>query len=101
MKENQFLAALASLAACWAWSTNKFGYIVAKNRSCPGRTFDPVTAVCRNARRGTFDSTAAAADALNIDPKLRQNLVSAMYGDENRGYSQVLRGRIKSILGLK
>lgn len=105
MKENQFFAILASLTA-FVWSVDKqTGKIVGKNKHLRGVTFDPVTAVARNQRKGNFSSPHAAADVLGMPNKLKWNLADAISPnktyDTNRGYPQVLRGRIKTVLNLK
>ena len=103
MKENTFLAALAKLTKSYKW-TVKDGNIRATNKDGKFQrgicVFNPITAVCRASRRGNFSTlgTAFASERLGIARNLSDNIRDAAEAKENRGYVQVLRGKIRAIL---
>jgi len=105
MTETQFLVALSQTTDAYKWSvTNKKIVGVARNGKTRGKNFDPVTAVCRSTGKGTYTSTCSgkrqAATKLGLTSVLAENVSSATQAKSNRGNYQVLRGRMRQVLGV-
>ena len=105
MTEMQFLLTLQKTKKSYEWhlSGNKIRGKV-KNGKDRGELFDPLTAVSRYTGNGTYDVTKRsrqrAGRSLGISTTLTNTIVGAADAKSNRGSEQVLRGRIKQILGL-
>ena len=105
MTETQFLITLAQTRKAYNWSTEGKTIVgVAKNGKARGKKYAPITAVCRYAGKGTNPSTkrgtTKAGKQLGMTPTLTKNVSNATQAVSNRGNSQVLRGKIKQVLGL-
>ena len=105
MTETEFLIALSQTKNAYRWTTEGKSIVgVAKNGKTKGKKFDPLTAVCRYAGKGTNPSTkrgsTKAGKQLGITTTLACNLTSATKALSNRGNAQVLRGKLKQALGL-
>ena len=105
MTETQFLLALSDTTKAYNWSLDgKTIVAVAKNGKTRGQKFDPITAVCRSTGKGTYPSTArgkrTAAKKLGVNTTLTTSLTSATKACSNRGNGQVLRGRIRQVVGV-
>ena len=105
MTETQFLITLAQTRKAYNWSTEGKTIVgVAKNGKARGKKYAPITAVCRYAWNGTNPSnkrgTNKAVKQLGMTPTLTKNVSNATQATSNRGNSQVLRGKIKQVLGL-
>ena len=105
MTETQFLMALSETTKAYKWTIDgkSFGGF-AKNVKSRGEKFDPITAVCRSAGKGTYPSTArgkkTAAKKLGVDTTLTSSVSVATKATTNRGNGQVLRGKIRQVVGV-
>lgn len=105
MTETQFLLALQKTTKSYKWylSGNKIR-AKARNGKDRGEVFDPLTAVSRYTGKGTYSvnkrGRSRAGKSTGLSTTLTQNLICATDAGSNRGGSQVLRGRIRQILGL-
>ena len=106
MNEIQFLLNLQRTKKSYKWhiAGNKIR-AWAKNGRDRGEIFDPITAVSRYTRSGTYEVTKRsrqrAGRSLGISNTLTNTIIGATDAKNNRGSEQVLRGRIKEILELK
>ncbi len=99
MSETQFLLALNKTTKAYRWEFGPDGKtIIGTARSGKGK-FNPVTAVNRFFNRKT-STTNAAGTKLGLSLTLVNNIVSASAGVSNRGNAQVLRGKIRQVLGI-
>ena len=105
MSEIQFLLALQKTKKSYKWHLrgNKIRG-VARNGKDKGETFDPVTAVSRYTGKGTYEVTKrgrkSAGKSTGLSTTLTHSVIHAADAKNNRGNSQVLRGRIKQILDI-
>ena len=105
MSEIQFLLALQKTKKSYKWHLrgNKIRGI-ARNGKDRGETFDPVTAVSRYTGNGTYEVTQRgrkrAGKSAGLSSTLTHSVIHATDAKNNRGNSQVLRGRIKQILDI-
>ena len=69
-----------------------------------GNTLNPVTALAHKSGFGFFNNnredTVYAASLLGLPRKYARSIYSATIGSNNRGNSQVIRGKIRSALEL-
>ena len=95
MNANSFVDRLYSLSSSYHWGLDH-GKVTATLRSGPnkGETLNPVTGLFENTR----DGTESAASALGIPRSTAREIYSATLGTNNRGNTQVVRGRIRSAL---
>lgn len=105
MTETQFLVTLAQTKGAYRWKTEGKTIVgVAKNGKTRGEKFNPMTAVCRSTGMGTYSATKTgtkrAASKLGASVTLAYNVTEAAQAKSNRGNTQVLRGKIKQVLGL-
>ena len=106
MNEIQFLLELQKTKKSYKWhfAGNKIRG-VARNGKDRGELFDPVTAVTRYTGNGTYEVTQRgrkrAGRSAGLSTTLTNTVIEAADAKNNRGGSQVLRGRIKQILELK
>tara|TARA_R100000808_G_scaffold16552_1_gene37291 strand:- start:2807 stop:3124 length:318 start_codon:yes stop_codon:yes gene_type:complete len=105
MTETQFLLELSKTVGSYRWSVDGKKIVgTAKNGKTRGKKFDPITAVCRSTGKGTYASTckgkSKAATKLGVTKTLAENVSNATQGTSNRGNGQVLRGRIRQVLGV-
>jgi hypothetical protein len=102
-----FLTMLAAVAHLYKWSIAKDGRIVGTQKGKQVKEHDPITAIVNPRLRAKhqnvirYGDTHQAAKQLKLDETTRQILASAIYGKTHRGYSQIMRGKIKTVLGLK
>ena len=105
MSEIQFLLTLQKTKKSYKWHLrgNKIRG-VARNGKDKGETFDPVTAVSRYTGKGTYEVTQRgrkrAGKSTGLSTTLTHSVIHAADARNNRGNSQVLRGRIKQILDI-
>tara|TARA_Y100000992_G_scaffold246146_1_gene177484 strand:- start:584 stop:901 length:318 start_codon:yes stop_codon:yes gene_type:complete len=103
MNANSFVDRLYSLSGSYHWNL-EHGKVTATLRSGPnkGETLNPVTALAYKAGYGIFentrDGTESAASVLGIPRSTAREIYSATLGTNNRGNTQVVRGRIRSAL---
>jgi hypothetical protein len=105
MTETQFLMALSQTTKSYRWSVEGKDIVgTAKNGKTRGKKFDPLTAVCRSTGQGTYAYTCrgrkSAASKLGIGTTLASNVSQAAKAVSNRGNGQVLRGKIRQVLGV-
>ena len=105
MTESQFLVALSHTTSAYRWSVDNKNIVgTAKNGKTRGKKFDPITAVCRSTGKGTYASTcrgkSRAATKLGVTQTLAKNVSNATQATSNRGNGQVLRGKIRQVLGV-
>jgi len=103
--ETQFLVELSKTTTAYSWSVDGKQIVgTAKNGKTKGKKFDPLTAVCRSTGKGTFSSTckgkSKAATKIGVTKTLAQNVSNATQAKSNRGNDQVLRGKIRQVLGV-
>lgn len=104
MRESEFLNALRGVSRSYKW-VNEEGQItgVAKNgirRNGRGSKFNPITAVARTMRVGVFPSTRNGTEKAAKALGLNNNLVEELFSSDNRGHSQVIKGRVRRALGV-
>ena len=103
MNANSFVDRLYGLSTSYTWKLDH-GKVTATLRSGPnkGETLNPVTALAYKAGYGIFentrDGTESAASVLGIPRSTAREIYSATLGTNNRGNTQVVRGRIRSAL---
>ena len=92
MTETEFLNVLAKTKKAYNWQVGEDGRIFATANNHYDRTsrFTPYGAVLRFSRK----------QQLNVKKEVAINMTKACFADENRGYCQVLRGRLKKAVGL-
>lgn len=106
MNFNDFYNRLYNVSSSYHWHLNDSNKVVATIQSGPyrGHTLNPVTALAHKSGFGFFDDTRDgteyAASLLRIPRKLARSIYSATVGTYNRGNTQVVRGRIRSALGV-
>ena len=103
MTETQFLVALSQTTSAYSWSLEGKSIVwTAKNGKTRGKKYDPITAVSRSTGKGTYASTCKgkkqAASKLGLTSTLTTNVSNATQAKSNRGYYQVLRGKIRQVL---
>jgi len=103
MNEIQFLLELQKTKKSYKWHVTKNKIRgVAKNGKDKGELFDPVTAVSRYTGNGTYEVTQRgrkrAGKSAGLSTTLTNTVIDASDARNNRGGSQVLRGRIKQVL---
>jgi len=103
MEDVNFFERLYNVADSYSWNiSNK--KVTATFQSGPhrGETLNPITALAHKSGLGVFNNTRegtqSAASALGISRTFARNVYSATLGSNNRGNTQVLRGRIRSAL---
>jgi hypothetical protein len=102
----EFYNRLYNVSESYHWHLNSNNKVVATIQSGPnrGHTLNPVTALAHKSGFGFFDDTRDgteyAASLLGIPRKLARSIYSATVGTYNRGNTQVVRGRIRSALGV-
>ncbi len=105
MNVNDFLHRLESISTAYSWDIDH-NKVVATIKSGPnrGNTLNPVTALAHKSGFGFFDNnredTVYAASLLGLPRKYARSIYSATIGSNNRGNSQVIRGKIRSALEL-
>ena len=105
MTEIQFLLALSDTTKAYKWylKGNKIR-AKARNGKTRGKVYDPITAVARYMGQGDYGvnkrGRKAAGKASELTSTLSNSVVQATEATCNRGNYQVLRGRIKQVLGL-
>lgn len=106
MNHSTFLSEISKLKKNYKWSVDKRGRIVGKpvNHADKAKvkTYNPITALARSTRVGQYkpSKTKTALNKLGIEQNTQQSLIAAVNNSCRRGQSQVMRGRIKKVLGL-
>ena len=101
MTETQFLVTLSQTTDAYKWSVenNKITG-KARNGKARGKKLDPLTAVCRYTTQTTLRSPCKAACKMGMSKTLASNVTDATKAKSNRGNSQVLRGKMRQVLGV-
>jgi len=103
MNNVDFFTRLYNVADAYHWDIND-KKVTATFQSGPhrGETLNPITALAHKSGLGVFNNTREgtqnAASALGISRTFARNVYSATIGSNNRGNTQVLRGKIRSAL---
>lgn len=101
MKQEQFLQSLSQITNSYNWSYEGNRIVgVARNGSDRGKTFNPVTAVARSTRAGTYANTKRGTTQAASRLGLSSGTASSVLCTSNRGNAQVVRGRILNSLGM-
>ena len=100
MNQTLFLETLTQTTKAYSWTYQDNRLVgVARNGADRGTVFNPITAVARTLRLGTFPATkrgtVQAANALG----LTTGTVNSVLCTSNRGNAQVVRGRMLESLG--
>lgn len=101
-----FYNRLYNVSQSYHWHLSDDNKVVATIQSGPHRgcTLNPITALAHKSGFGIHDNTRNgteyAASLLGLPRKLARNIYSATLATYNRGNTQVVRGRIRSALGV-
>lgn len=101
-----FYNRLYNVSESYHWHLSDNNKVVATIQSGPyrGHTLNPITALAHKSGFGvhddTRDATEYAASLLGIPRKTARSIYSATLGSHNRGNTQVVRGKIRSALGV-
>lgn len=101
-----FYNRLYNVSESYHWHLSDSNKVVATIQSGPhrGLTLNPVTALAHKSGFGVYDNTREgteyAASLLGLPRKIARNIYSATLGTHNRGNTQVVRGKIRSALGV-
>ena len=101
MTQTEFLSVVSGVKNSYKWTyVNNQLVGVAKYGEDRGRTFNPVTALCRTLRAGVYPSTVngtlSAAKALGLN----EDLARAVVSQSNRGHAQIVRGKLLRALNV-
>lgn len=103
MKYQEFFNRLQNLSSSYRWSL-EHKTLVARIQSGSFRGFplNPVTALAHKSGLGLFHNnkkdTILAARLLGLPRKFAENVYEAIFSQNNRGNTQVVRGKIRSAL---
>jgi len=99
MTQTEFISALNRVTRSYKWSyVNNTLVGVAKNGELRGCTFNPITAVARTLRVGTYSNDANGTTRAGRALGLSQELVDAILSSSNRGHAQIVRGKMLNVL---
>ena len=101
MNQTKFIEELSLVSNSYSWTHHGTSLLgVAKNVHDRGAIFNPVTALARSKRLGSFQNTSQgtknAAEALGLSSITFASVLSS----ENRGNAKVVRGRMLNKLGV-
>jgi hypothetical protein len=105
MESNEFYKTLASLPSTYSFGIQD-NTIVGKTNRGKGRgvTFNPVTVVAFRQTGEVYGTnkreTLRAGRALGLNRNFTETVYNAITGVSNRGNTQVVRGKVKSALGV-
>ena len=101
MNQEQFFQRLSQTINAYKWSYEGNQVVgVARNGADRGKTFNPVTAVARTQRLGTYANTKRGTITAANQLGLSQGTASSVLCTSNRGNAQVVRGRTLRSLGI-
>jgi len=107
MNEKEFLLALKRTKRQYYWSLDSRGNIRARARNhfvgdVKDNCFCPITAVGRFNRKGTVPISipGQVGFKLGICLNMEDSIVRGADMDSNRGHAQVIRGRMRRVLGI-
>lgn len=103
MNYSEFLNKLSNIANAYHWDINQNRVnATIQSGNYKGFTLNPITALAHKSGFGFFNNnredTEFAARLLGIPRTFARNVYSATLASDNRGNTQVLRGRIRSAL---
>lgn len=105
MKSTEFYADLSQLPSSYRWDLD--GNVISGTRTRgagSGSPLNPVTALATYklgvSYGNTKRDTRRAGNALGLTKEFADNVYDASCGVNNRGYVQIVRGRIRSSLGI-
>lgn len=104
MNVTEFINRLCNVSESYHWDVDSNNKVVAKIQSGPNRglTLNPVTALAHKAGFGfiknTREGTEFAGSLIGLTRQQTRTLYSAILGTNNRGNTQVVRGKIRSAL---
>ena len=105
MESKEFYSTLESLPKSYSFGVEDKRITGTTNRGAArGVTFNPVTAVAYRATGEVYGTnkreTLKAGRALGLTREFTNHLYNATAGVSNRGNTQVVRGKIRSALGV-
>ena len=106
MEISEFYQKLSQTSSTYKWEVSSSQKLTAtrKRGKVKGASLNPVTAVAYKQGKGVFASnkrgTQQAGKALGLSKTFTENLYQATTNQSNRGHSQVVRGKIRSALGV-
>lgn len=105
MESNEFYTTLASLPKSYNFGVVDNTIVGSTNRgTAKGVTFNPVTVVAFRQTGEVFGTnkrdTLKAGKALGLTREFTNHVYNATTGVSNRGNAQVVRGKIRSALGV-
>ena len=106
MESRECYSKLSQTSSTYQWEGSEKKTITAtgKRGKVKGSALNPVTAVAYKQGKGVFASnkrgTQQAGKALGLTKTFTENLYQATTNHSNRGHSQVVRGKIRSALGV-
>jgi len=106
MEIYDFYTKLSETSLTYNWELNGSQTVVATGSrgKVKGVSLNPVTAVAYRQGKGVYASnqrgTRQAGKALGLSRTFTDNLYQATTNYSNRGHSQVVRGKIRSALGV-
>ena len=102
MINNEFYSRLSNIQG-FKWTINEDNAIVGTHKRT-GTQFNPVTALAASRGVGTFAQTKRdtlkAGAALGLPRMFVEHAINATNSANNRGNAQVVRGKIRSALGV-
>lgn len=101
MTQTEFLSVIGGVKNSYSWTYKDNKLVgVAKYGQDKGRVYNPITALCRTLRAGSYPATVngtlSAAKALGIS----EDLARAVVSQSNRGHAQIVRGKLLRALNV-
>jgi hypothetical protein len=105
MKSTDFYSELKSLPTTFNWSISDSNTIIGDGRRhLKGVTFNPITAIAYRITGNLYESnkrdTHRAGKAIGLSNEFVEHVYDATKSSYNRGNAQVVRGKIRSALGV-
>jgi len=106
MESREFYRSLSSIGNGISWSLNNDNVLTGVGRLGvnKGVALNPITALATKRGLGSFGSnkrdTVKAGKALGLSSEFINHVYGAINGVTNRGNTQVVRGKIRSALGV-
>ena len=105
MESKDFYSALANLPKTFKWSISEKQVIAANGtRNLEGLTFNPVTALAYFKTKEVFGTTERetlrAGRKLGLNSDFVGHVYDATKSNYNRGNAQVVRGKIRTAIGV-
>lgn len=104
MNVHEFYSRLVKISDAYHWNLDSNNHVVATLMSGVDKGFklNPVTALAHKSGLGLFKnnkkSTVLAGNLLGLRKTFSENVYDATISYHNRGNTQVVRGRIRSVL---